>query len=56
MSFQNLLNRTNLASPVGSLSSPFFGQSLSSLSGGFGGTGSAAAGNRRIQLSLRFNF
>lgn len=55
-SIQNLLNRTNLALPVGNLSSPSFGESLSSLSGGFGGTGSAAAGNRRVQLSLRFNF
>lgn len=55
-SIQNLLNNTNFASPVGNLSSPFFGQSLSSLSGGFGGTGSAAAGNRRVQLSARFNF
>jgi hypothetical protein len=55
-SFQNLLNHTNLALPIGNLSSPSFGESLSSLSGGFGGTGSAAAGNRRIQLSLRFNF
>ncbi|HKR15157.1 MAG TPA: carboxypeptidase regulatory-like domain-containing protein [Pyrinomonadaceae bacterium] len=55
-SFQNLFNRTNLALPVGNLSSPSFGESLSSLSGGFGGTGSAAAGNRRIQVSVRFNF
>jgi hypothetical protein len=55
-SIQNLLNHTNLALPVGNLSSPSFGESLSSLSGGFGGTGSAAAGNRRIQLSLRFTF
>jgi hypothetical protein len=55
-SFQNLLNRTNLALPVGNLSSPSFGESLSSLSGGFGGSGSAAAGNRRIQISARFNF
>jgi hypothetical protein len=55
-SIQNLLNHTNFALPVGNLSSPFFGESLSSLSGGFGGVGSAAAGNRRIQLSARFNF
>ncbi len=56
VSLQNIFNRTNLASPIGNLSSPFFGQSLSSFSGGFGGTGSAAAGNRRVQLSVRFNF
>lgn len=55
-SIQNLLNHVNFALPVGNLSSPSFGESLSSLSGGFGGTGSAAAGNRRIQLSLRFAF
>ena len=55
-SIQNLLNHTNFALPVGNLSSPSFGESLSSLSGGFGGVGSAAAGNRRIQLSVRFNF
>jgi hypothetical protein len=56
LSIQNLLNNTNLAPPIGNLSSPFFGQSLSSFSGGFGGTGSAAAGNRRLQASVRVNF
>jgi len=56
VSLQNLFNNTNLASPIGNLSSPFFGQSLSSFSGGFGGTGSAAAGNRRVQVSMRLNF
>jgi hypothetical protein len=52
---QNLFNRTNLATPVGNLSSPFFNQSLSTI-GGFGGGGNPAAGNRRIQASVRFNF
>ena len=36
------------------LSSPFFGQSLST-AGGFGG-GNAASGNRRIQASVRLSF
>lgn len=50
----NLFNRTNLANPVGNLSSPSFGQSLTTV-GGFGG-GNSAAGNRRVQASLRFTF
>ena len=58
--FQNLLNNVNLAPPVGNLSSPFFGQSQSVAGsfGGFGGGGggSTNAGNRKISLSLRFNF
>jgi hypothetical protein len=55
--FINLLNHTNFANPVGNLSSPFFGQSLSSAGGfGFGGGGSPNSGNRRIQASVRFNF
>jgi hypothetical protein len=52
--FINLLNHTNFANPVGNLSSPSFGQSLST-AGGFGG-GNAASGNRRIQASVRFSF
>ncbi|HYE13801.1 MAG TPA: carboxypeptidase regulatory-like domain-containing protein [Pyrinomonadaceae bacterium] len=56
LNFINLLNRTNLSSPVGNLSSPNFGQSLFSV-GGFGGVGgNQAAGNRRIQASVRFSF
>jgi hypothetical protein len=43
----------NAGTPVGNLSSPFFGQSLST-AGGFGGGG--AAGNRRIEMELRFGF
>jgi hypothetical protein len=58
--FQNLLNNVNLAPPIGNLSSPLFGQSQSVAGsfGGFGGGGggSANAGNRKISLSLRFNF
>jgi Carboxypeptidase regulatory-like domain len=50
---QNLINRVNLAAPVGNLSSPFFGESLATV-GGFGG--SSAAGNRRIELQARLGF
>lgn len=56
VSARNLLNTTNLGNPIGNLSSPLFGQS-NSLAGGFGpGGGMGAAGNRRIELSLRFSF
>ncbi len=55
LNFQNLLNRTNLAPPVGNLSSEFFGESLRTL-GGFGQGGNPAAGNRRVTASVRFNF
>jgi uncharacterized membrane protein YgcG len=55
---QNLFNRTNLAPPIGNLSSPFFGRSVATASsfGGPGGGGNPAAGNRRVELSLRFSF
>jgi len=52
---RNLINRVNLAPPVGNLSSPLFGQSTS-LAGGFGPFASGAAGNRKIELQLRFTF
>ena len=56
LNFMNLLNHTNFSQPVGNLRSPNFGQSLSSVSGfGFGG-GNPAAGNRRVQASVRFSF
>lgn len=56
VNIQNLLNHTNLTNPIGNLSSPQFGESISS-AGGFGGPGgSFAAGNRRIQLQVRFGF
>lgn len=60
----NLLNRVNLGAPVGTLTSPLFGQS-NTLGGRFGGPGGGgpgggggggAAANRTIQLSLRFSF
>jgi hypothetical protein len=57
VNIQNLFNTTNLAQPIGNLSSPRFGESFSTAgSFGFGPSGSAAAGNRRIQLQLRFGF
>jgi len=65
VSAQNLLNHTNAGNPVTSLSSPLFGQSLSSAGGfgmgpGGGGPGGpgggGAAGNRKIELQLRFSF
>jgi hypothetical protein len=66
LNFQNIFNHVNLAPPVGSLSSPFFGQSLA-LNGGFGGfggpggggggpSGGSGAGNRKITAQVRFNF
>jgi hypothetical protein len=56
ISLQNVLNHVNPAAPVGNLSSPLFGQSLSS-AGGFGfGPGGVTAGNRRIELVARFSF
>ncbi|MDQ6651161.1 MAG: carboxypeptidase regulatory-like domain-containing protein [Acidobacteriota bacterium] len=66
LNFQNLFNHVNLGNPVGNLSSPFFGQSLS-LNGGFGGFGpgggggggvggGSGAGNRKVTAQLRFNF
>ena len=60
---QNLFNHTNLAPPIGNLSSPFFGRSVATagnfgggFGGGQGGGGNPAAGNRRVELSLRFSF
>jgi hypothetical protein len=59
INFQNLFNRTNAGLPVGNLSSPLFGESLST-AGGFGGFGGGggnpAAGNRRVQAQIRFSF
>jgi hypothetical protein len=56
VSAQNLFNRANLNTPVANLSSPFFGESTTS-AGRFGGTnGATTAGNRRIELQVRFSF
>jgi hypothetical protein len=55
----NALNHTNLGPPVGNLSSPFFGESVS-LAQGFGPPGGGSGGtptyNRKITLQLRFTF
>jgi carboxypeptidase family protein len=64
LNFQNILNRVNLSTPQGNLSSPFFGESLS-LGGSFGGFGGgggggggagSGAGNRQVTAQVRFNF
>jgi hypothetical protein len=57
---RNLFNNVNLGMPIGNLTSPLFGQSTQ-LAGGFGPGGGGpggggAAGNRRIDLQLRFSF
>lgn len=57
VNIQNLLNNTNLQNPIGNLSSSRFGESFASAgSFGFGPSGSAAAGNRRIQVQVRLGF
>jgi hypothetical protein len=54
---QNLLNHSNLGQPVGNLSSPLFGQPLASAGRfGAGGGSNLSAGNRRVELQLRFSF
>ena len=50
----NIFNIVNEGSPVGSLSSPFFGQPVSS-AGSFGRFGSSS-GNRRVELTARFSW
>jgi Carboxypeptidase regulatory-like domain len=49
---RNVINHVNPSAPNGNLSSPLFGQSLGLSGGGAGGQSS----NRRIDLSLRFQF
>jgi hypothetical protein len=51
-SARNIFNNVNLASPVGNLSSSYFGEATST-SGFFG---PASAANRRIDLQVRFTF
>ncbi|HYL97495.1 MAG TPA: hypothetical protein VEZ90_00965, partial [Blastocatellia bacterium] len=50
----NLFNHANGAVPIGNLSSPEFGQSISS-AGPFGG-GVLQSSNRRLRFQLRFEF
>lgn len=62
VNFANLFNRNNRANPIGNISSPLFGQSISTVGGFFGGFGGGGfgggtnAGNRRVELQLRFSF
>jgi hypothetical protein len=61
VNFNNILNHVNFSAPVGNLTSPSFGQSLSTC-GGFGGFGPGGGGggdagpNRKIYLNARFTF
>jgi carboxypeptidase family protein/TonB-dependent receptor-like protein len=53
----NLLNRTNRGTPIGNLSSPFFGLSNTLASSALGLPGSSnAASNRRIDIGLQLRF
>jgi hypothetical protein len=58
LNFQNILNHANLGNPIGNLSSPFFGESLSNGGnfGGFGGAPGSDAYNRNIRAQIRFSF
>jgi hypothetical protein len=49
---RNLLNSVNPGLPVGNLSSPFFGQSISIAGGPF----SSGSANRRVDLQVMFSF
>ncbi len=49
---RNLLNRVNLDTPVGNLSSPLFGQSTSLHGNGHG----SASANRTLDFQVRFSF
>ena len=52
VSARNVLNRVNLAPPVGELSSPFFAQSIALAGGPFSSQGAS----RRIDLQVLFSF
>ena len=49
---RNVLNRVNLATPIGNINSPFFAQSVALSGGPF----SSTAANRRIELQAMFSF
>lgn len=55
---RNALNNVNYAAPSGILTSPFFGQSTALNNGGGAGFGgnNGAAGNRKVEIQLRFQF
>lgn len=52
----NLFNRVNASNPVGNLSSPLFGQSLSANGFFRDDAGAGAAGNRIIRAQVRLDF
>jgi hypothetical protein len=52
VSARNIFNNVNLATPIGNLSSPLFGQSNALAQGPFSGS----PGNRRLDLQVSFNF
>ncbi len=52
VSGRNIFNNVNLATPIGNLSSPLFGQA----NGLAGGPYSSSTANRRIDLQVSFNF
>lgn len=55
--FTNLFNRVSLDLPVGNLGSPLFGRAAATAGGfGAGSVGNPAAGNRRVEAQLRFEF
>jgi hypothetical protein len=66
VNFNNILNHYNPGGYIGNLNSPQFGQATGVVTGygvgggggggGGGGAGGGAANNRRIDMSLRFNF
>jgi hypothetical protein len=49
---RNVLNRVNLATPIGNLTSPLFGESNALAGGPF----SSAGANRKIELQVMFSF
>jgi hypothetical protein len=49
---RNVLNHVNLATPIGNLTSPLFGESNALAGGPF----SSSASNRRIELQASFSF
>ena len=52
---QNLFNNTNLATPIGNLSSPLFGRSTT-IVGAYGWIEDDPAFNRKVTMQLSFNF
>jgi hypothetical protein len=52
ISARNIFNNVNLATPIGNLSSPLFGQSNAIAGGPFSGL----PGNRRLDLQMTFSF